>query len=264
MKVYLRSQALAACNSSQLYLNLTDISTFTCESSTSPQLPIQWPYGVINPFEAGSNHVNAVQYAQSTLSPVESGRTSPDTLLEQLHQRTKAVEPSQIGLQVTGLSHHSTSSINSGHVALPHGAQRSKQLMQPGGPLPPTTASVEPSHAELPGKAHTSIDVVEQPPCLTTGDDVPIVIPSTLSLTLPSQLHDGLILSGCDHRTFQNQNQRHKRIELHAASERAAQRIREADKEIERLRGENMILRNQLHDNVRVRVTQHLCLSFAN
>jgi hypothetical protein len=187
------------------------------------------------------------KYAQVT------GSRSTATLLEQAHHRTKVVEPSQIGLQIMGF-HRSSSSIDSGDVALPGGAQRSKQLMQSGGPLPPT-ANTEPPHAELPGKAHTPVDMVEQSPCLTSGDDVPVAVPSTLQLTPPSQSRSDVILSACDHRTFQNQNQRHKRIELHAASERAAQRIREADKEIERLRGENVILRNQLHNNVHVRAT---------
>jgi len=125
--------------------------------------------------------------------------------------------------------------------------------MQSGELLPPA-ANAEPPIAEPPGRTHISVDMVEQSPRLTTGD-IPVAVPSTSQLTLPSPSHSGITLSGCDHRTFQDKNQRHKRIELLAASERAAQRIREADKEIERLRGENVILRNQLHDNVRVRAT---------
>ena len=246
-------------------LNLTDISTLTCESSTSARWPILWPYGATHLLEADSNRPIAVQYAQGHPYPVESGRTSPDTLpdkysqvtgsqspatlLEQPHPRTKVVEHSQTSLHIMGLS-PSTLSTSSGDIALPGGVT-AKQPMQSGGP---PTANAEPSNAEPPGREHTSVDMVEQTPRLTTGD-IPVAVPSTLQLTLPSSSRSGITLSGRDHRTFQDQNQRHKRIELHAASERAAQRIREADKEIERLRGENVILRNQLHDNVRVRAT---------
>ena len=210
-------------------LNLIDISTLTSESPTSPQWPILWPYGAAHFFEANSNLENAVQYAQP-------------------HQREAVVKHSQIGLQVMGL-HPSTLTIDSGDFALPDEVT-AQHLMRSGGP--PSTTNAEPPRAELPGEAHTFVDMVDQPPRLTAAD-VPISVSSTLQLTLPSQSRSNVILSGCDHRTVQDQNQRHERTELHDASERAAQLIREADKEIERLREENVILRNQLQDNVRVR-----------
>ena len=236
-------------------------------------MPTEWPYGA-HLFEADSNGINAVPCAQSPPYSIESGRMSPDTspdmylqvtgsrsfttLLEQPHQR-KLIENSQSGLQSMG-SRRSTSLIDYGDVARPGGAiaQRSKQVMQSGGSLPPTP-NVEqplhaPLHAELPGKARTSVGMVEQPPCLTTGDEVSVAVPPTLQLTLPSRSPGGPVLSGCDQPTIQDQTPR-QRLELHAASERDAQRIREAHKEIERLRGENVILRNQLHDNVRVSAT---------
>ena len=220
-------------------------------------MPNEWPYGA-HPFEADSDRINAVPYAQSPPYSIDSGRMSPDTssdtysqvtgsrsfttLLEQPHQR-KLIENSQIGLQSMG-SRRSISLIDSGDVARPGGAiaQRSKQVMQSGGPLPPAPNVEQP------------LGMVEQPPCLTTGDEVSVAVLPTLELILPSQSPGGLVSSGCDQRTIQDQTPR-QRLELHAAYERDAQRIREAHKEIARLRGENVILRNQLHDNVCVSAT---------
>jgi len=252
-------------------LHVSELSNLT-ESSTPPLWPTQRvPNGAPHPLVADSN-VTPVQYAKG-LSQVGSGRTSPDTwsdnrsqitgspapIPEQPHQGKKSVEYSHSDLQNTGL-HPSDSTMDPADVTLP-GEVHSKQLIRATGLTPPILNAGHRPHVELPRKAHISIDTVQEPPCLISSDDVPIVVPSTLQIALPSQPHGRFTLSGADQRSFREQNIRQQPVELHTASERDTQRIREAHEEIERLKAENVILKNQLRDNIHGRTTHVATLS---